>query len=81
MTQKRVKRKGGSAPRKKYPPAIVDSEGKLPLPEQMVRDLRIRVGEKYAVWSKGEDFVLVFPERLRRPRRIPKHALWGKVER
>jgi hypothetical protein len=75
-----VKRKGRVGQRKKYPPATVDSEGKLPLPEEMVRALRIRVGERYAVWKKGRGYVLVFPKRLRRRTTIPKDALWGKVE-
>jgi hypothetical protein len=75
-----VKREGRIAQPKKHHLVTVDSEGKLPLPMELVRALRIRLGEKYAVWKKGRGYVLAFPKKLRLRIVIPKGAFWGKVE-
>jgi hypothetical protein len=53
MTRESVKRKGRVAQRMKQHLVTTDSEGKLPLPVELSRALRIRLGERYAVWKKG----------------------------
>ena len=59
---------------------MTDSEGGLPLPPELSRDMGVEIGDEYAVWKEGDDFKLVFTKSYRGKRKIPTHACWGKVE-
>ena len=64
---------------KKYN-TVTDSKGGLVLTQELIRAMGVKTGDEFAAWKQGEDFMLVFPKNIRGKRKIPKHALWGKVE-
>jgi len=61
--------------------AVTDSEGGIPLPDELAKAMCCKIGDVYACWKDGDEWRLVFPRNKRRKYDIPKDATWGKVER
>ena len=77
---RRQRRRGGAFVPKKDSIIIADSEGGLPLPAEMSRDLNIRIGDDYAFWKHRDGWKIVFSKGASSKVKIPKHAEWRKVE-
>lgn len=79
FTGKLKRSKPGPKPAKVFT-AVADSEGGLPLSDELAKAMRCKIGDKYACWKEGKGWLLVFPRTRKSQLKIPKHAFWGKVE-
>lgn len=60
--------------------AVTVSEGGMPLPEELVRDMGLNIGDEFALWKEGDTFMLAFSKHYRGKRKIPKSAIWGRLQ-
>ena len=66
--------------RQKYPTSVMHGDGSIPLPVEVIRGWKLKSGDKFAVWQRGDELVLQFPKGQREKAAIPANAYWGKVE-
>jgi len=57
-----------------------DSEGGLTMPDELMRELNVRVGDEYALWREGNRLVAMFPKSGNHATQIPKRAERGRIE-
>jgi hypothetical protein len=57
-----------------------DSQGGLELSAEFLKAADVKTGDEYAAWKVRGGIMMVFTKNYRGKRKIPKHALWGKVE-
>jgi hypothetical protein len=67
------------APAEKYR-LVSDSQGGLVLTPEFMRNNKVQLGDEYAAWKTSKGVMVVFKKNHRGKRRIPKHAIFGKVQ-